>query len=138
MLPALDVNTTLAPEHIAVDPPAVMVGVAGNALTVIAALDVVAVHAPFVTNALKYVVAVRFVAKYVEAIALLILVNAVLFVELCHWIVPLLPLSVRVTLLVPVHTEDTLLLTVPATGPGLTIIVPVAFTVPQPPNNGIL
>ena len=44
----------------------------------------------------------------------------------CHWIVPVLPLSVSVVLLVPVQTVAAPL-TVPATDVGLTVMVTLAL-----------
>jgi hypothetical protein len=49
-------------------------------------------------------------------------VNVLLFDELCHWIVPLLPVSVSIVLFVPVHTvsaPDML----PATDIGFTVTI---------------
>ena len=48
------------------------------------------------------------------------LVNVLLFVELCHWIVPVLPVSVSVVLFVPEQTVAAPLM-VPATDIGLTV-----------------
>ena len=53
------------------------------------------------------------------------LVNELLFVELCHWIVPVLPLSVSTVLFVPVQTVAAPLI-VPATEAGLTVTVALA------------
>ena len=52
-------------------------------------------------------------------------VKFVLFVELCHWIVPVLPLNVKVVLFVPEQTVAAPL-TVPATDAGFTVIVALA------------
>lgn len=55
----------------------------------------------------------------------------------CHLvIVPVYPDKVKTVLLVPEHA-DALPEMVPPTAAGLTVIVPVAFTLPQPPINGI-
>jgi hypothetical protein len=113
------INTVPGPH---LDPATPAVGVAGRGFTVIVTLDVVAVHAPFVTNALKYVVAVRFETVYVEAVALLTLENVVLLVELCHWIVPVLPVKVSVVLLVPVHTDEAPFTVPAATGFTVTVV----------------
>jgi hypothetical protein len=49
-------------------------------------------------------------------------VNVLLFVLDCHWIVPVLPESVSVVLLLPVHTVAAPLM-VPATDTGFTVMV---------------
>jgi hypothetical protein len=67
---------------------------------------------------------VRFVAVYVPEVANEIFVKVTLSVDDCHWIVPVLPLSVSTELLVPVHTV-VLPLTVPATEVGFTVTVTV-------------
>jgi hypothetical protein len=54
------------------------------------------------------------------------LVKLVLFVELCHWIVPVLPDSVSVVLFVPEQTVAAPL-TVPATDTGFTVMVALAL-----------
>ena len=53
------------------------------------------------------------------------MVKFVLFVELCHWIVPVLPDSVSVVLFVPEQTVAAPL-TVPATDVGFTVTVALA------------
>ena len=52
--------------------------------------------------------------------------NVLLFVELCHWIVPVLPLSVKIVPLVPEQTVAAPL-TVPATDTGITVTVATAL-----------
>jgi hypothetical protein len=54
------------------------------------------------------------------------LVKLLLLVELCHWIVPVLPLSVKVVLFVPEQTVAAPLM-VPATDVGFTVMVALAL-----------
>ena len=59
-------------------------------------------------------------------------------VDDCHLVTfPIFPLKVNVVLLVP---EQTVALpdTVPPTLVGVTVIVPAAFIIPQPPVKGML
>ena len=59
-------------------------------------------------------------------------------VELCHFvIVPVWPLNVNTVLLVPEHTVA-LPAMLPPTEAGSTTIVPAAFTLLQPPVNGMV
>ena len=62
------------------------------------------------------------VTVYVEEVCPEILVNEILLEEDCHCMVPVLPLSVRTVLLVPVQTAVAPAM-LPATDVGLTVIV---------------
>jgi hypothetical protein len=59
------------------------------------------------------------------------LVKFVLSVLDCHWIVPVLPLNVKVVLFVPVQTVAAPL-TVPATEGGIKVIVTIRLVSVQP------
>ena len=65
---------------------------------------------------------VRLVAVYVGDVAALMFVKFVLSVLDCHWIVPVLPASVKVVLFVPEQTVEAPDM-LPATDTGFTVTV---------------
>src|SRR5574337_280286 len=85
--------------------------------------------AALLTCARKYIAAFTGQNVYGEVFAPAIFVHVIPFGEDCHWIFPLLPVSVNVTQL-PWHTVAGETLAVPAVGGGSTVTVTVAGGAP--------